>query len=110
MRELDARHGVHTELARRQYPTVPGQDAVVAVAQDRIGETELPDAPGDLRDLRLRVRPRVARVGDQRVDRPIFDRQFRQLRPPVRISRHYTRWPPPVSRTARRAAAIPPSP
>jgi hypothetical protein len=37
-----------------------GDDAVLAVDQDRGRKAELADAAGDLRDLRLGMRPRVA--------------------------------------------------
>ena len=39
-----------------------GDDAVLAVDQHRVGEAKLADAAGDLRDLRIAVRPRVAHV------------------------------------------------
>jgi hypothetical protein len=41
---------------------VPGDDAVVAVGQDRVGEAELFDARSDLRDLIVAVRARVAGI------------------------------------------------
>jgi hypothetical protein len=34
---------------------VTGDDAVLAVDQDGVGEAELADAPGDLRYLKIRV-------------------------------------------------------
>src|SRR5262244_3989074 len=61
MRELDARHLGHAELARRQHAAVAGDDAVLAVDQYRVGEAKLADAAGDLRDLGVAVSPRVAR-------------------------------------------------
>jgi hypothetical protein len=42
---------------------MPGDDPVLAVDQDRVRKAELADAAGDLRDLRIAVRPRVAGVG-----------------------------------------------
>ena len=39
----------------------------------RIGEPEFADAAGDLRDLRVGMRPRVAGVGDQGLERPHDD-------------------------------------
>jgi hypothetical protein len=59
MRELDPRHLHHVQFARREDAAMPGDDPVVAVDQDRVGEPELADAAGDLRDLRLGMRPRV---------------------------------------------------
>jgi hypothetical protein len=56
--ELDARHRVDPELARRQHPPRAGDDAVRAVDQDRVRP-----ARRDLRDLLVRMRPCVARVG-----------------------------------------------
>jgi hypothetical protein len=44
---------------RREDAAMPGDDPVVAVEQDRVGEPELADAAGDLGDLRLGMRPRV---------------------------------------------------
>jgi hypothetical protein len=41
----------------------------LAVDQDRVRKAELADAAGDLRDLRIAVRPRVAHVRDQSLDR-----------------------------------------
>jgi GAF domain-containing protein len=67
MRELDARHLDQAQLAGRGHAAMPGDDPVVAVEQNRVGETELADAAGDLRDLRLGMRPRVAGIGDQRL-------------------------------------------
>ena len=42
---------------------MPGDDAVVAVDQDRVGEAELADRGGDLRHLLVAVRPGVPGVG-----------------------------------------------
>jgi hypothetical protein len=46
MRELDARHLDHAELARHQHAAMPGYDPVLAVDQNRVGEPEFPDAAG----------------------------------------------------------------
>jgi len=48
---------------------VPGNDAIVAVEQHRVGEPEFTHAAGDLRDLRVAVSSCIARVRDQRLDR-----------------------------------------
>jgi hypothetical protein len=52
-----------------------GHDHVVGADQDRVDEAEFGDRGGDLRYLILRMRPRVANVGDQPVDRPRLDLQ-----------------------------------
>ena len=73
--EFDHRHVGQPELARRQHPAVAGDDAVLAVDEDRVGPAELPDRAGDLRDLRVGVGAGVAGVGDQRGERALLDRE-----------------------------------
>ena len=73
--QFDHRQIRHVELARREDATVPGDDAALAVDQDRVVEAELPDAGRDLGDLFLAVRARIAGIGDQRLDRAIVDLQ-----------------------------------
>ena len=46
MRELDARHLDQAQLAGHEHAAMPGDDPVLAVEQDRVGETGLPDAAG----------------------------------------------------------------
>jgi hypothetical protein len=41
---------------------MPGNDVVLRVNQDRIHPTELPNARGDLRNLRIAMRPGIFRV------------------------------------------------
>ena len=54
----------------------------VAIDQDRVGEAELADRGGDLRDLRFGMRAGVAGVRDQRRDRAMVDREVgRRLEP-----------------------------
>ena len=43
------------------------------IHQDRVVESELRDAGGDLRDLRVGVRPRIAGVRNEFVERPVLD-------------------------------------
>jgi hypothetical protein len=50
---------------------VARDDAVLAVDQHRVGEAVLPDRARDQRDLRLRMRPGVPGIGDQRADRAV---------------------------------------
>ena len=49
---------------------------IVRADQNRIDEPELGDGAGDLRDLLFRMRPRVARIGDQSIHGNVFDIQF----------------------------------
>jgi len=49
---------------------VPGDDAVVAIDENRVGETELDDRCGNPGDLRVGVR---AGVGNQGIDRAVLD-------------------------------------
>ena len=51
---------------------MPGNDAVVAVGQDRVGEAELADRRRDLRHLLVTVRPCIPRIGDQRRKRAVL--------------------------------------
>ena len=69
MRQLDHRHLGEPELARGQEPAMPGDDAVLAIDEQRRGEAELADRAGDQRHLRLRVGAGIAGVGD-RAHRP----------------------------------------
>jgi hypothetical protein len=82
VREFNDRHLLEPEPACCGQPPVPGDDAVVTIDQDRVGEAELRDGSGDLGDLRLAVRARVARVGDQRLDLAVLDGKRVQGRSP----------------------------
>ena len=61
--EDDRRDLRHPEPLRRQEPAVSGDDDAVAADQDRVGEPELGDRGGDLRDLLVGVGPGVPLVG-----------------------------------------------
>ena len=63
------------QLPGSGQPSMPGDDAVVAVHQDRIRPAKLHDAGRDLGDLRRRMRARIARIGQQGVDGAVFDLQ-----------------------------------
>jgi hypothetical protein len=52
---------------------VAGDDTGIGINQDWRVKAELADACGDLRDLSVTVRARIAGVGDQLVDRPQFN-------------------------------------
>jgi hypothetical protein len=71
--KLDDRYGCHPELPCRQQPPVAGYDAVLAVDQDRVGEAELADRRGNLRDLRVRVRPGILSERDQSRGRAVIN-------------------------------------
>ena len=73
MAELDHRNPVEPELARRQQPAVPSDHPVLAIDEHGVGEAELPDRAGDQRQLLLRMRPGIARIGDQARDRPVLE-------------------------------------
>ena len=64
----------HAEFARRLGAAVPGENAIVAVDQHRVGEAEAADAFGDLADLFARMNSCVARPGPQFVDGDGFER------------------------------------
>ena len=66
-------HLLELQLPGGKEPAVPGDDAAFGIHQDRVVETELGDAGGDLRDLRVRMRPRIPRVRNELVERPMFD-------------------------------------
>ena len=52
---------------------MPGDDAALSVHEDRVVEPELRDTGGDMRYLRLQMRPRISRVRNEFVERPKFD-------------------------------------
>jgi len=63
------------QLTRSGQATVTGDDAVVAIDQDGLRPAKLHDAGRDLGDLDWRMRARIARVRQQRIDRLVFDLQ-----------------------------------
>src|SRR3546814_2239233 len=65
-------------------PAVAGDDAVLVVDQDRVGEAEAGDAVGDLADLLLRMGPRVGRPRPQ--GRGRSEEQTSELQSLMRIS------------------------
>ena len=50
-----------------------GDDAALAIDQDGLGPAKLHDAGSDLGNLGWRMRARIARVWQQRIDRAVFD-------------------------------------
>lgn len=75
MAQLDHRHFAQFELARCRQATMACDDPVVAIDQDGLGSAELHDAGCDLGDLGWRMRTRITRVGQQRIDRAVFELQ-----------------------------------
>nr|WP_267459755.1 hypothetical protein [Xanthomonas euvesicatoria] len=69
----DHRHDLQPEFLGGGQASVTSNDDAVAARQDRIGESELGDAGGDLRHLLLGVGARVAGVGQQLGCRPLLD-------------------------------------
>ncbi len=53
---------------------MPRNDATVAVHQNRVVEAKLSDRPGDQRQLRLTLGPRVVGIWDESIDRLLLDR------------------------------------
>jgi hypothetical protein len=86
-------HGTSVMPSLRAASTtpVPGDDPVLAVDQDRVGETDFSDATGALRDPSVAMRPRVAGVGDQRLDGAHDDvhRSARSGSSAIWIGRHH---------------------
>jgi hypothetical protein len=68
--EANDRHLGQPELPGREQAAVARQDATLLVNQDRCRPAELGNRCGDLIDLRLAVRARVALVRAQLLDRP----------------------------------------
>jgi hypothetical protein len=68
-----ARHRLHLEELGRLQPSMTGENVVVSVDQDRIGETVLADARGDLAALLARVRTGVPGIRPQLAWREIFN-------------------------------------
>ena len=71
--KLDHGHCGHAKFASGKQPTMPGNDAVVAIDQDRVRPPELTDRRSDLRHLRIRVRACVIDKWDQGRGRAVID-------------------------------------
>jgi hypothetical protein len=66
MPESDARNLREIETLGGEDSTMPGDDAVLAINEDRVIEAELPDARGDHRDLSIIVTLGVPGIRDER--------------------------------------------
>ena len=73
VRQLDHRHVGQAQLACGRQTSVARDDTLDRIHQDRRGPAELGNAGGDLGDLRIAVRARIAGVGDQRLDLAVLD-------------------------------------
>src|SRR6267378_4192993 len=72
-----------------------GLDSALKVNQHGVREAKFPDTAGDLGHLGLRMRPRVARVGDQSADFPPFDSDLSRARARAGVAGvEVLRWPP----------------
>jgi hypothetical protein len=71
----DHRHIHQAKQACGSEPAVARNHVAVRANEDRIGESEGPDAAGDLGDLRLAVSAGIARGGEEPLDRPEFQAQ-----------------------------------
>ena len=65
MRQHNHRHCRQAQPLGRHQAPVASDDDVVLTHQNRIDEPELGNAARDLADLFIRMRPRIAGVGDQ---------------------------------------------
>ncbi len=70
MVEHDDGHFGEAQFASCLQPGVPGDYTGIAVDQDGVGEPELADAGRDLCDLLGGVGARIARIGNQPINRP----------------------------------------
>ncbi len=75
MRQLNNRNALMAELACRLQTAMPGNKRFILVNENGRHKAKGLDAPPDLPQLRLRVRPRIARVRLGPVDRPVFNLQ-----------------------------------
>ena len=66
------------EFPGGQQARVAGDDHAVRADENRIRPPELGDAGGDLRDLLVRMRPRVPGVGNEAVDLTAFHDEIAQ--------------------------------
>jgi len=82
-----ARHGRHPEVARRLDAAMAGQDAVLPVDQEGIGEAEPTNAFGDLADLLSRMSAGIARPGAELANKQVFNQtRGHKCWPPKRIN------------------------
>jgi hypothetical protein len=69
----DDRRLFELQLARCKKAAVSGDNACLTIDQNRVRESEFSDARGNLRNLRVRVCPRVPRVGNEAIEWPVLD-------------------------------------
>jgi hypothetical protein len=64
---------LETQLPGGEKAAVAGNDAGIGVHQNRVIESELSSAGGDLRHLRVGVGSRIPHVRNEFVERPVLD-------------------------------------
>ena len=77
MVEEDGRYFAPAEVLCGKQPAVPGDNPQGSVDEDRDVEAEGAYAARELTDLLGAVRPRICRIGPQRLDPPPDDREGR---------------------------------
>jgi hypothetical protein len=60
---------VYSELTSGENAAMARDNSLFSIDQNGVCEPEFPDTGGDLRYLRVRMDPGIARVRDQRLDR-----------------------------------------
>ena len=76
MAEDNHRHLAIGELAQGEHAAMPGDDLAIWVDQNRIVESKLGDAGGDLCDLGRGMGAGIAGIGNQAFYGPRFDLKF----------------------------------
>jgi hypothetical protein len=73
MRQPYRRNVGHADELCCRHPAMAGQDGIVVVNEDRVGEAEVLDALRQLSDLALGVGASIAAVGAELRNGPLFD-------------------------------------
>ena len=73
VRKNDDRRFREAKLARREHTPMSRNDHAIIADQHGVHETKLRDRASDLRDLGLGMRPGIARMRDQPVERPMLE-------------------------------------
>ena len=85
--QYDHGHDFQPEFLRSGQAAMPSDDDAVTACKDRIGEAKLGNRCGDLRHLIIRVRPRIAGIGQQFGCRPLLDLVGQPVHAATSISR-----------------------
>ena len=81
MVETNGRHPIHAEQPGSRDSTMASDHSVSPVDQDGVGETEEPNAVGNLSDLKLAMGARVPRIGAKRLDGSVLDPEREHCQP-----------------------------